>query len=449
MPLDAKPLSPQPPAIAYARLLREMHRLIGEGKGDSEDAEALVERMDVPWHALTAQEQSRMRGLSADLHTLREGGPKRVDMTPEQLSAWRNAFREANSRSESGDIDAELDFLRRPIPSEQPQQFIPFLQARCWEKLGDLETALLFMQESDRQDPNQALSVLLLLQQLERLDELPQYADRVIANPNSPPLELYVAAVALLDPRRRPGDVEATPMLRKAVTVLRRALSEYLALAPEERAESPEADVFIAQALGFGLEQLGELSSAITVYTDAIGRHPRNGDLFVARGLALYEKDPSRAFADFVSAVRVGVAAIWPYLLLAQNALQCGSPAEALRLALLAERQPGSSPARAQVYETIAMALAELRQSQERVLENFDRAIALDPKNDRIRENRDIAAVLPAQSRSGRAGRLRLRPAPPVKAEGFRRDRGDQINNNTELLNEQRRNRMSSRLVEV
>src|SRR5438132_69343 len=176
MPLDAKPLSPQPPAIAYARLLREMHRLIGEGKGDSEDAEALVERMDVPWHALTAQEQSRMRGLSADLHTLREGGPKRVDMTPEQLSAWRNAFREANSRSESGDIDAELDFLRRPIPSEQPQQFIPFLQARCWEKLGDLETALLFMQESDRQDPNQALSVLLLLQQLERLDELPQYA---------------------------------------------------------------------------------------------------------------------------------------------------------------------------------------------------------------------------------------------------------------------------------
>jgi tetratricopeptide (TPR) repeat protein len=426
-----------------------MHRLIDEGQGDSAEAEALADQMDAPWHAMTPQEQSRMRGLASDLHALREGGPKRVEMTPEQLAAWRNAFREANNRSESGDIDAALDFLRRPVPSELPRQFIPFLQARYWERLGDLETALLFMQESDRQDPNQALSVLLLLQQLGRLEEVPQYADRVIVNPSSPPLELYLAAVALLDPRRQLPDAQATPILQKAVTVLRRALSEYLGLAPEEKAESPDADAFIAQALGFGLEQLGELSSAVTVYTDAIGRHPRNGDLLVARGLALYEKDPSRAFADFVSAVRVGVTAIWPYLLLAQNALQCGSSAEALRLALLAERQPGSASARAQVYETIGMALAELGRPQERVLENFDKAIALDPKNDRIRENRDMAAALPAQSRSGRAGRLRLRPAPPFKAEGFRRDWGDQINNYTELLNEQRRNRMSSRLVEV
>src|SRR5437899_5202294 len=100
---------------------------------------------------------------------------------------------------------------------------------------------------------------------------------------------------------------------------------------------------------------------------------------------------------------------------------------------MAAGRQPGPASARTEVYETIAMALAELGQPQERVLENFDIALALDPKNDRIRENRDIAAAPLPQSRGGRAGRPRLRQAPPIKPEGLRRARRDQINNRTEL----------------
>ena len=75
MPTDVEALTTQHPALAYARLLIEMHRLIGEGKGDGEEAEALAERMDAPWYAMTTQEQTRMRGLSADLHALRGGGP--------------------------------------------------------------------------------------------------------------------------------------------------------------------------------------------------------------------------------------------------------------------------------------------------------------------------------------------------------------------------------------
>ncbi len=83
------------------------------------------------------------------------------------------------------------------------------------------------------------------------------------------------------------------------------------------------------------------------------------------------------------------------------------------------------------------------------MLENFDMALALDPKNDRIRENRTIATALPLQSRSGRAKRPRLAQASPIKPEGFRRDRSDQIIYRTEQLNEQRRSRLSSELVGV
>ena len=44
---------------------------------------------------MTHQEQDRMRGLAADLNALKEGGPKRVDMTPEQIAEWQRAARMA------------------------------------------------------------------------------------------------------------------------------------------------------------------------------------------------------------------------------------------------------------------------------------------------------------------------------------------------------------------
>jgi tetratricopeptide (TPR) repeat protein len=450
MPSEIKELNTtQPPALAYAQLLIDMHRLIVEGKGDSEEAEALAERMDAPWHAMTGQEQARMRGLAADLNALREGGPARVDMTPEQLATWRAAARETFNQGEIEDVDAALNFLRRPAPSGPPRQFTPFLQSRCWEKMGDLETALVFMKEADRLDPD-PLSVLLLLQQLGRVDDLPQYANQVIQDPASPPLDLYLAAVALFKPTLRMSDAEAIPILRQAANVLRRALSKYLDPLPEWEEESPDADTDIALALGVALERLGELKSAIDVYTEAIKRQPRGGELYVARGLALYETNQAMALADFVRAVHLGAAAIWPYLLLARHAIQGGAHGEALRLARMAENQPGPSVARAEVCEIIGMALAELGRPQEEVLQNFDRALALDPNNNRIRENREIATGLFLKSPGERAKRLHLLQPPPIHQENLQGMRSDLIKNRLDLLlNERHHNRVSRRFVEV
>ena len=105
MPITANQSNSQPSVIAYARLLLESQRLIDEGKGDSQEAETLADRMDVPWYAMTTQEQSRMEGLSVDLYAFKEGGPKRVDMDPEQLANWQRAAREAYNRGEAGNAD--------------------------------------------------------------------------------------------------------------------------------------------------------------------------------------------------------------------------------------------------------------------------------------------------------------------------------------------------------
>jgi tetratricopeptide (TPR) repeat protein len=361
-------------------------------------------------------------------------------MSQEQLAEWKRAVAETPVPGEAGDIDAALRLLRQPVPFGLPAHVIPFLQARCWERLGDLETALVFMKEADRLDPDQALSVLLLLQQLGQVDEIAAYAKRVIANPASPPLELYLAAVALLTHTRLMNDSEAAPTLRQVVPVLKRALSDYLALAPERQVECAHADADIAQALGLACERLGDLNSAIAVYNAAIDRNPRDGELLMFRGLALYEQHVRAALADFAKAVRLGVAAIWPYLLLARHAIQNGLPGDALRLALVAERQPGPAVARAEAYETIGMALAELGQPLARVLESFDQALALDPNNQRILENRKIAAAGSNLPPGGRALRQRLVKAPPIKPEDLRRARQDQIKDRFELRAGQRGN---------
>jgi hypothetical protein len=54
---ETQALDPNTPVIAYARFLRELHRLTGEGKGDSDEAEAIAELMDAPWYAMTRQQQ--------------------------------------------------------------------------------------------------------------------------------------------------------------------------------------------------------------------------------------------------------------------------------------------------------------------------------------------------------------------------------------------------------
>jgi tetratricopeptide (TPR) repeat protein len=447
MPTVATAPVTEPPVLMYARLLRDVHALIAQEKGDTDEAEALADRMDAPWYAMSPKEQERMRGLSADLYALREGGTKRVVMSAEQLQEWQREAREAYARHDTGDVDGTLAFLRRPSPASLPGHVIPFLQARCWEKLGDLETALVFMKEAERLDPSHALSVLTLLQRINRPDELAVYADRVITLPSTTPEELYLAATSLLFPTRGMSDAEARPTLKKIVPVLHRALSEYLAL-PRERRELPDLDAYIAQALGLCYERLGDLKSAVLVYDDALARHPRDGELLMARGLARYGSDPQNALRDLRAAVRWGVGSIWPYFLLSRHALQAGLPHEALRLAFAALGQPGSAAPRAEVHETIAIALAELGQPLERVLENFNTAVALDPNNDRIRRNRDIAAA-PPEERPGAHTKWRrlLSPPPPVKAESLRRARGREINNRFERVNEHYSDRVDRILI--
>jgi Spy/CpxP family protein refolding chaperone len=53
---------------AYVRLLRQLHRLIAEGAGDSLAADDVREAMEMPWSQLTQQEVEAANQLSALLY---------------------------------------------------------------------------------------------------------------------------------------------------------------------------------------------------------------------------------------------------------------------------------------------------------------------------------------------------------------------------------------------
>jgi hypothetical protein len=62
--MDVQP-SYSPDYAEYERLLLKLHDLMTQGKGDSEEADAIRDAMDDPWNRLTAVEAARASGLSA------------------------------------------------------------------------------------------------------------------------------------------------------------------------------------------------------------------------------------------------------------------------------------------------------------------------------------------------------------------------------------------------
>jgi hypothetical protein len=146
------------PARAYGRLLLRLHDLIARGQGDDSEADAVRDRMDVPWQALTEAEQDLLGGLSEDLYALAESNPRSVRMSPEERRTWGQEFRAA---FEAGAWDRALVLLRRP-PDDVPADHVAFFQADCWEHLGCPEVALRFMRAATRLDAARAVSVLTL-----------------------------------------------------------------------------------------------------------------------------------------------------------------------------------------------------------------------------------------------------------------------------------------------
>jgi hypothetical protein len=148
-----------PPAIVYARLLRELSDFIRGGQRETDEAEAVADKMDGPWRQLTEAEETRLRGHATDLNDLTDGTSMAVHMSAQQEAAWREEGRPLLGFAGGvGDPDRALAFLRLPYPASLPPGTIALWKARCWEKLGYRDTALFYFQLASDQSARSLLA---------------------------------------------------------------------------------------------------------------------------------------------------------------------------------------------------------------------------------------------------------------------------------------------------
>src|SRR5437667_4907627 len=78
---------------SYIRSVLRMYVFMDAGLFDSDEADALREKMVEPWYALSKEERQRTDGLVMDLNELWEtrksSGPKELTETQRQDGLWR------------------------------------------------------------------------------------------------------------------------------------------------------------------------------------------------------------------------------------------------------------------------------------------------------------------------------------------------------------------------
>ena len=141
--IKANPTSPGPFSESV-RLLRELHLLMVDGKGDSEAADQVRSAMEAPWRKLSAKERVRVEGLSADLYSIEE------DQTPATAPADRGAA-EFERAFASEDWDCALAILRGQQGASPGN--VAAWRGIAWSKLGYDDIAALFFAEAFRLQP--------------------------------------------------------------------------------------------------------------------------------------------------------------------------------------------------------------------------------------------------------------------------------------------------------
>lgn len=384
------------PVLEYARHLVALHKLDMQGKNESAEADSVRDEMDAPWYAMTTQEQERMGGLSADLYALAEGGPPSVAMNEQQIKTWKTEAEDCKKQYLNGDIDAWLAFCRKPRPNSfpppcgNPTSVVHFLQARCWDKFGDYETAAIFMQAAEKTDPQLAGLVLDLFHHAGNRDEERRYANRILNDSMSKPVFIYVAACYLFGQFNRMKS-QRESLCNRLIPILKEAIKREQ-LTPHGERDLPDTEMNLLKSLGFCFELVGKDNEAMMLYDQALELHPNDPDLWLNRGIVLlYFRNDLAGYIDLQKAIQYKSNRCLPFLVLATKEFQANRFGESFQLARTASEKEGTNELVSLAHQLIAISLSMRDQNIEWVLDNFKLAEKLDPGNSTIAHNRAVA----------------------------------------------------------
>jgi tetratricopeptide (TPR) repeat protein len=379
--------SNNPYYVEYESLLKQLHRLIATGNGNSEEADAVRDEMDRPERELSSEELTRLNGLSADLYMLQGDEvferPGEDPWTPQQLAAH---LKSAWTRE---DWEGVLQLLRQG-PTFIDRDRIAYMRAWAYSELGHPDTSLLFMEyaaDLNPREPQYRLQLIEQLSQLGRHAEARERVDEYIQDDSSSPALLIKAASVLFRAARASDRETASPVYEQAIQLLRRAL-------PTASDALPDVVASGYLTLGLCYEALGQLESADGAYSTVLERDRVDGTAtdphgiaLVARALLRMASDPAAAIADFQSAADLDAPAVAPYVYLANRALRSGDYNACVKLCDKIVSKTQKPSVLAVALQWVAIARFELGKPHDVVRRTFHAALTFDPLSEQIQHN--------------------------------------------------------------
>jgi tetratricopeptide (TPR) repeat protein len=269
------------------------------GHGDSDEADAVREQMEAPWQAMTDDERTRLRGLSADLYSVGRERPE-PDHADAELAARLKALAASNA------WDDLLACLRQAEEQLSPRD-VAYARGLCWAHLGQPDVAIEFLREAARFRPLSVLEEVLLLTcyiHARRANEALARADEIAAG-GVHPLLLLKAAEVLSVSADDVSEVQREELIGRAIQCAEVA---FLML---DHIESPcvEHGTFDSLAvnallhLALNYDYLGNRKKAIDACRRALQLSPSNPHALMRHGFLTFDDFPAaqreRFLGDF------------------------------------------------------------------------------------------------------------------------------------------------------
>jgi tetratricopeptide (TPR) repeat protein len=380
--MQRQPLTFSPSYLAYARGIRELHRLALEGREDSPEADAVREATDGPWLALSETERERLGGLSEDLYSISEPASEFLEANPQA----QERVLEAVEAYERGEWDRALVLLRRFSKYLSPA-LLSYLRGSIWLAAGDAETAVLFCDHAAQFEPKNGNYLTCYLKSLDRVDptEARRRSEVILGDAeNYPPFAVASASETLIKSIYRSTDAGAAIWSERLISLLERNLSRIAG--GDEEGMNRSAYSLTSNLLGISYGLVGDNQKALESFSRGLRVDPNHEAMLVTRGIMLYGSS-TQAITDFERSVTNETVIFWPYYFLAHHYLGKGRFKDSLSMIERALRLPALDALKSDLAEWEAICQAELGFSADVVLASFETSLRLNPSNDRARRN--------------------------------------------------------------
>lgn len=362
--------------IEYESLLIRLSHAMAEG--DEETADRMRQTMEGPERWLNTAEIVRLNGLSADLYML--SNDERYEPHDYSQDQLRHLLSDAWRRR---DAESTLALLRKGPEFLAPDR-VAYLRSQAYGELGHTTPSLLFMRHAAHLQPQNTAYKAFVLEQLVRVGRVPEAVAEAIGylQRHDTPMELLVqsAGILFISTQEMPAE-QAHPLLEQCSQALQEAVGR------KALGLDPAVVVQAYITLGSCYELLGSREAAVAAYDYALSIDDNNDAALILRGQLRTDTDPSGARQDFERAVQLRTSFLSPYLILARDALIEEDYNRCLLLCNSILSLTKLPRARAAALEFTAIAQLKLGAPYDMAQSIFERALTLDPLNERMRDN--------------------------------------------------------------